>query len=95
MLSPQIGITAGRLWETIGKQKRLTMAKLPTALKVQKDLALVALGWLAREGKVNLAETGKSTTLTLTESEQAIYDRNQAQPTTRAAEKAKVAEAGA
>lgn len=93
MLSTQIGSTAGKLWQTLGKQKRLTLAKIPTALKVQKDVALVALGWLAREEKVKIVESGMNTTVSLTETEQAIYDKARTQPTSKTAEK--TAEAGA
>ncbi|MDR1585441.1 MAG: winged helix-turn-helix domain-containing protein [Prevotellaceae bacterium] len=58
MLVDTIGINAGLIWEALGNGE-LTIKEVKKAAKLtEKDLNL-ALGWLAREGKVNFNEIEK------------------------------------
>jgi len=54
----QIGIIAGDIWhylDTNGKEK---LSKLILEIGKSRDLALMSLGWLAREGHVILKGEG-------------------------------------
>jgi len=54
----QIGIIAGDIWhylDTNGKEK---LSKLILAVGKSRDLVLMSLGWLAREGHVILKGEG-------------------------------------
>ena len=54
----QIGIIAGDIWhylDTNGKEK---LSKLISAVGKSRDLVLMSLGWLAREGHVILKGEG-------------------------------------
>ncbi|HER00567.1 MAG TPA: hypothetical protein ENO22_14615 [candidate division Zixibacteria bacterium] len=54
-----IGETAGKIWHELEKGES-TPRKLATATKSKSDHVYMALGWLAREGKVSISPT-KST----------------------------------
>ncbi len=54
----QIGIIAGDIWhylDTNGKEK---LSRLILAVGKSRDLVLMSLGWLAREGHVTLKGEG-------------------------------------
>ncbi|HLP05035.1 MAG TPA: winged helix-turn-helix domain-containing protein [Paludibacter sp.] len=56
MLSEKIGTNAGLVWAAL-ENKELSVKVVKKATKLtEKDLNL-ALGWLAREGKVKFAES--------------------------------------
>ncbi|MEA4937215.1 hypothetical protein SDC9_165296 [bioreactor metagenome] len=56
MMKEKIGINAGLIWKALEHgELNVKAVKKATKLK-EKDLNL-ALGWLAREGKVNFSET--------------------------------------
>ena len=58
MLIDKIGINAGLVWKAL-EQGEIEIKNLKKATKLtEKDLNL-ALGWLAREGKVNFNEVDK------------------------------------
>ena len=54
-----IGETAGIVWHTLNENGPLTITKLVDESGAPKDLAMLALGWLAREGKIIIEETGR------------------------------------
>ncbi|GHV44036.1 hypothetical protein FACS1894180_4800 [Bacteroidia bacterium] len=55
----KIGINAGVVWKALESAKELSIKDLKKTTKLtEKDLGY-ALGWLAREGKVNLSENEK------------------------------------
>ena len=58
-MEQNIGELAGRIWHELEKGES-TPRKLATATKGKTDHVYMALGWLAREGKVSLNQT-KST----------------------------------
>lgn len=53
----QIGETAGAVWHTLNSQGPLSLTKLVKAVGAPRDLVMQAVGWLAREGKVDLIDT--------------------------------------
>ena len=53
----QIGIVAGAIWDYLDKCKEARFSELPSAIGKDKDLILMSLGWLAREGHTSLKES--------------------------------------
>jgi len=61
----EIGIVAGEIWHYLDDKKSATADELITRLEHPRELVLMSLGWLAREGHVTLGtlEIGYSVTL--------------------------------
>ena len=61
----EIGIVAGEIWHYLDDKKSVTEDELIKGLKRPRELVLMSLGWLAREGHVTLRtlESGYSVTL--------------------------------
>ena len=51
----QIGITAGDIWHYLDDKGSATLDELTKDLSQQKELILMSLGWLAREGHIAVA----------------------------------------
>ena len=58
-LKGQVGNTAGCIWETLSADGPQTLAQLKKRLRVTGELLLLAVGWLAREEKIELAADKK------------------------------------
>ena len=52
----EIGITAGDIWHYLDKHESATLEQLCQGIRKPKELLLMSLGWLAREGHVNLGD---------------------------------------
>lgn len=59
-----IGNNAGAIWNAL-QNGGLTLKALKKATKLKNDDLYLALGWLAREGKVAFAVAEDDTTVTL------------------------------
>lgn len=61
----EIGIAAGDIWHYLDKHENATLDQLAKGINKPKDLVLMSLGWLAREGHVTLGNhtTGYSARL--------------------------------
>ncbi|RKX96554.1 MAG: hypothetical protein DRP55_09770, partial [Spirochaetes bacterium] len=46
----EIGIVAGEIWSYLEKYNETTFEKLKEATGRERDLLIMGLGWLAREG---------------------------------------------
>ncbi|MDO9154160.1 MAG: winged helix-turn-helix domain-containing protein [Paludibacter sp.] len=55
MLNEKIGINAGQIWNVLQNGEQNVKAIKKATKLSEKDLNL-ALGWLAREGKLNFSE---------------------------------------
>lgn len=53
-LLEEIGEGAGAVWRYLDEQGPATMARLRRGTKLSEDILLMALGWLAREGKLRI-----------------------------------------
>ena len=53
-----IGITAGEIWKYLSDKGTSTIMEIKSNLGVSNTLLHLALGWLVRENKVELAESG-------------------------------------
>lgn len=51
----EIGITAGEIWHYLEKHERATLRELVQGIGKSEKIILMSLGWLAREGHVNLS----------------------------------------
>lgn len=64
-LITEIGIAAGDIWHQLDQKGSCTLEQLSASIKKPKDLLLMSLGWLAREGHVIVEgpETGHRSSL--------------------------------
>jgi len=60
-----IGETAGKVWEFLNEKGEATMRQLKRGIKVDRDLILQAIGWLAREDKLRIEKKGLFITYSL------------------------------
>ena len=56
----EIGETAGKVWQALSDEKPQTVVQLKKKLKAPNELLFFALGWLAREDKVEIVSAQKS-----------------------------------
>ena len=59
MLKEKIGQDAGLVWAALENKGRLELKALKTATKLKDKELMLALGWLAREGKLAFEEAEK------------------------------------
>jgi hypothetical protein len=63
----QIGETAGAVWHALNDSGPLSLAKLVERVGGNRDVVMQAVGWLAREGKIDIAETKRGRVVSLKE----------------------------
>ena len=63
----QIGETAGAVWHALDENGSLSLAKLVDQVGGNRDVVMQAVGWLAREGKIEIAETKRGRIVSLRE----------------------------
>jgi hypothetical protein len=54
-----IGSNAGLVWRALSKSGRMSVKDLKKETKIAEKDVYAALGWLAKEGKIELAESDK------------------------------------
>lgn len=59
MLLKQIGETAGEIWSLRGEKGPLSLPALKRQVKAPAEVVLMALGWLAREDKLEVERKGR------------------------------------
>lgn len=69
MLKKKIGETAGSIWNVLKERDKVTISSLPGIVNENSSLVNQALGWLAREGKINYQQEGRKTLISLAGSE--------------------------
>ncbi len=57
---PQVGETAGRVWQALSSDGPQTLSQLKKKLNGTGELVSFALGWLAREDKVEIVQEKRS-----------------------------------
>jgi hypothetical protein len=60
----QIGETAGEVWRALSEKGPLTTSRLVKEIDAPRDVVMQAIGWLAREDKIDIEE-GRTRTVTL------------------------------
>ncbi len=53
-LTPKIGTDAGKVWTTVAKQGEIDVSTIARTAQITEDDAYCALGWLARENKIQV-----------------------------------------
>lgn len=61
----QIGETAGAVWHALNENGSLSLAKLAERVGGNRDVVMQAVGWLAREGKIEIVETKRGRVVSL------------------------------
>lgn len=61
----EIGESAGKIWQYLNEHPASTVQQINKALKLKESLLCMAIGWLAREGKLAFNEKGKTLKLSL------------------------------
>lgn len=61
----QIGCAAGEVWAVLHGKGWQTLAAVKKGVAQPTDVTLMAIGWLAREGKLDFTTSGRSVKLTL------------------------------
>lgn len=61
----QIGQVAGEIWHLLDQKGSITLAKLVKEIDAPRDQVMQAVGWLAREDKINIDGDSKSKTISL------------------------------
>ena len=54
-----IGETAGAVWQCLDLHGRMSMAQLVKSIDAPRDVVMQAVGWLAREDKIEIDETSR------------------------------------
>jgi hypothetical protein len=62
-----IGETAGEVWNYLKEHDRTTLTTLIRAIGAPSEAVWMAVGWLAREGKLELLQGNRTVTIRLTE----------------------------
>ena len=55
-----IGESAGQLWHYLKENPQSTMEDAAKSLKLKENMLAMAVGWLAREDKVDISQEKKS-----------------------------------
>lgn len=66
----EIGITAGDIWRYLDEHPQSAFQEILSGIEKPKDIALMSLGWLAREGHVVVEKAGEDYHITLREEKQ-------------------------
>ena len=59
-LMDQVGETAGKIWHALNDQGPQTLAQLKKKFNGSGEIVDFALGWLAREDKIEISQEKKS-----------------------------------
>ncbi|MDD5495632.1 MAG: winged helix-turn-helix domain-containing protein [Candidatus Omnitrophica bacterium] len=54
----EIGITAGDVWHYLDQHGKSYLKDIVSGISVDRDRALMSIGWLAREGHVVVEKSG-------------------------------------
>jgi predicted ArsR family transcriptional regulator len=65
LCAAQIGETAGVVWHKLSESGSMTLAQLAKEVDAPRDTVMQAIGWLAREGKVEIEDNGRKRVVTL------------------------------
>ncbi len=61
----EIGITAGQVWQLLDETGPLKITKLIKQVDAPRDQVMQAIGWLAREEKINIEEQSRARVISL------------------------------
>jgi Winged helix-turn-helix domain (DUF2582) len=67
----EIGDAAGTIWRYLDEHGETTLSRLKQGVKLPEQIVLMAIGWLAREGKPRLVREGRGLKVDLREGQAA------------------------
>ena len=70
-MKDKIGETAGKIWNLLKEKGEVNISQLPRLLNEKSFIVQQALGWLAREDKIEYRTEAGKTHISLTETERA------------------------
>ena len=59
-MNEHVGVTAGKVWHVLNDLGPQTLAQLKKRLNGSSELVGFALGWLARENKIDISQEKKN-----------------------------------
>jgi hypothetical protein len=65
MSSVEIGHVAGNVWELLSRQDGMTLAALKKEVSAPAEMVIAAIGWLAREDKLEFTMVGRGVKVSL------------------------------
>lgn len=65
LVTDQIGATAGEIWHLLATAGSIRLSKLVKQVNAPRDQVMQAVGWLARENKIQIAENKRVKTISL------------------------------
>ena len=71
-MKEKIGETAGQIWDLLKKKGEVNMAEVPKLLKEKSTVVYQAVGWLARENKIEYRTAATKTFISLAGSEKIL-----------------------
>jgi hypothetical protein len=71
----KIGEVAGRVWKILGEKEAVDISKLPQILQSKGEIVYQALGWLAREDKIDFLKKEGKTFVSLSHGEREIFKK--------------------
>ena len=75
-MKTKIGEMAGRIWQTLGEKEEVAVSRLPQVLREKGEIVYQALGWLAKEGKVEFHKKEGKTFVSLSHEEREIFRKS-------------------
>ena len=60
-----IGEVAGEIWQLLFEKEAQTLAAIKKSVDAPADVVVAAVGWLAREGKLEFTASGKTLKISL------------------------------
>ena len=66
--------TAGKVWRFLGQNGQTNVTQLAKSLKEKEEVVLQALGWLAREDKIDYTVKNRRTFVSLVERELCAFN---------------------
>ena len=73
-MKEQVIETAGKIWRFLGQNGQTNVSQLAKSLKDKNEVVLQALGWLAREDKINYTVKNRRTFVSLVEEELCAFN---------------------
>ena len=74
-MKTKIGEMAGRVWKVLGEKEAVAVSRLPQVLKEKGEIVYQALGWLAKEGKVDFHKKEGKTFVSLNSEDREVFKK--------------------
>ncbi len=64
-MKEKVGVAAGAIWRVLHENDKVELSALPKLVKQNETMAFQAVGWLAREDKIQYHTEGRTTFVAL------------------------------